>query len=58
MLVYDNSVNDLVTRFDTGTNEVGNEIILAGTERYLEGFSYEFWSTNLTGASVGLRGRM
>ena len=50
VVVYDNSVNDLVSRFDTGTNEVGNEIILAGTERYLEGFSFEFWSTNLTGA--------
>jgi hypothetical protein len=49
VLVYDNSVNDLMTRLETGTNEVGNEIILAGTERYLQGFSYEFWSTNLTG---------
>src|SRR2546427_460045 len=27
-LVYDDSVNDLVTRFDPGTNEVGDEIIL------------------------------
>ena len=50
VVVYDNSVNDLGSRFETGTNEVGNEIILAGTERYLEGFSYEFWSTNLTGS--------
>jgi hypothetical protein len=50
ILVYDNSLNDLLTRFDAGTNEVGNEIILAGAARYLEGFSYEFWSTNLTGA--------
>ncbi len=50
VVVYDNSVNDLVTRFDTGTNEVGNEIVLAGEERYLQGFSYEFWSTNLTGS--------
>ncbi len=51
VLVYDNSANDLATRFEVGTNEAGNQIILAGTERYLEGFSYEFWSTNLTGAS-------
>jgi autotransporter-associated beta strand protein len=51
-LVYDNSVNDLSTRFDTGTNEVGNEILLAGEERYLQGFSYEFWSTNLTDSSL------
>jgi len=48
--VYDNSANDLATRLETGPSEVGEEIILAGTERYLEGFSYEFWSTNLTGA--------
>ncbi len=51
-VVYDNSVNDLVTRFDAGTNEVGNEIILGGEGRYLEGFSYEFWSTNLTGSPL------
>ena len=25
--------------------------MLAGKERYLEGFSYEFWTTNLTGSS-------
>ena len=52
VLVYDNSVNDLLKRFDTGTNEVGNEIILGGEERYLQGFSYEFWSTNLTGSPL------
>jgi uncharacterized repeat protein (TIGR01451 family) len=52
VLVYDNSTNDLRTRFDAGTNEVGNEIILAGTERYLMGFSYEFWSTNVTGSPL------
>ncbi len=51
VLVYDNSVNDLLTRFETGTNELGNEILLAGDERYLQGFSYEFWTTNLTGSS-------
>jgi len=38
-LVYNNAVNDLSARFDTGTNEVGNEILLAGEERYLQGFS-------------------
>ena len=51
-VVYDNSVNDLGRRFVTGTNEVGNEIILAGESRYLQGFSYEFWGTNLTGSPL------
>lgn len=49
-LVYDNAVNDLATRLDPGTNEVGNEIILAGPARYLQEFSFEIWSTNLTGS--------
>lgn len=51
-VVYDNSVNDLLTRFDPGTNEVGNEIILADAARYLTEFSFEFWSTNESGAST------
>ena len=41
-----------MTRFDAGTNEVGNELLLAGPERYLQGFSYEFWSTNVTGSAL------
>src|SRR5664279_1140872 len=45
-VIFDNSVNDLVTRFAPGTNEVGDEIILAGTERYLTNFQFEFWGTN------------
>src|SRR6266853_3113744 len=45
-VIYDNSVNDLSTRFDPGTLEVGDEIILAGPERYLTNFSFEFWGTN------------
>jgi hypothetical protein len=44
--IFDNSVNDLVTRFDPRTNEVGDEILLAGTDRYLSAFSFEFWGTN------------
>ena len=30
-VIFNNSTNDLVTRFDAGTNEVGDEILLAGT---------------------------
>jgi hypothetical protein len=44
--IFDNSVNDLVTRFNPGTLEVGDEIMLGSTERYLTGFSFEFWGTN------------
>jgi hypothetical protein len=50
--IYDNSVNDLLTRFDPGTLEVGDEIILAGTNRELLSFSFEFWGTNTTGATT------
>jgi len=34
------------SRFNPGTNEVGDEIILAGTERYLQRFDFEYWGTN------------
>lgn len=45
-IIFNNSTNDLVTRFTASTNEVGDEILLAGTERYLTNFSFEFWGTN------------
>ena len=44
--IYDNSVNDLKIRFHPGTLEVGDEIILAGTERYLTQFDFEYFGTN------------
>ncbi len=44
--IYDNSVNDLVTRFNPGTAEIGDEIQLAGTERFLTQFDFEYWGTN------------
>jgi hypothetical protein len=49
--IFDNSVNDLVHRWSptlsspTSTLEVGNEILLAGTERYLTFFDFEYWAT-------------
>jgi len=45
-VIYANSTNDLVTRFNPGTTEVGDQIMLAGTERMLTSFSFEFWGTN------------
>jgi hypothetical protein len=45
--IYNNSTNDLTLRFDPGMNQVGNEIILAGTDRYLTDFSFEYWGTSL-----------
>ena len=41
--IYNNSTNDLAIRFNPGTSEIGNEIILAGTDRYLTDFSFEYW---------------
>ena len=46
VFIYNNSTNDLSTRFSPGTLEVGDEITLAGTERYLQSFSFEYWGTN------------
>lgn len=44
--IFDNSVYDLGVRFNPGTTEVGDEISLGGTERYLTSFSFEFWGVN------------
>ena len=49
-IIFNNSTNDLATRFDPSTSEVGDEIILGGPERYLTSFSFEFWGTNSTGS--------
>ena len=46
-VIFNNTANDLVTRFNPGTTEVGNEIMLApGTPRFLTDFSFELWGTN------------
>ena len=45
-IIYDNTVNDLTTRFNPGTFEVGDEITLAGNQRKLQTFSFEFWGTS------------
>ena len=45
-VIFDNTVNDLTVRFNPGTLEVGDQINLAGTDRWLTGFSFEYWGTN------------
>ena len=44
--IFDNTSNDLGIRFNTGNYEVGDQIILAGTQRWLQTFAFEFWGTN------------
>ncbi len=43
--IYDNSVHDSNLRF-AATNEIGDEIIFAGSERVLTNFSFEYWALN------------
>lgn len=47
--IYDNSVNDLETRFETGLLQVGDQIVLApGTPRGLIYFDFEYWGIGNT----------
>ena len=41
---FDNSTADLRARFDPGTSEVGDQIIL-GSSGFLTNFSFEYWGT-------------
>lgn len=50
--IYDNSKNDLLTRFDPGELEVGDEIQLAGSARYLTNFAFEFWAENANSSGL------
>ena len=45
-VIYNNSVTDLNYRFNPGTTEIGDEILLGGTARYLTNFSFEYWGLN------------
>jgi hypothetical protein len=45
-VIFNNSANDLVTRFDPANATVGDEILLGGTSRYLTQFDFEYWGTN------------
>jgi hypothetical protein len=48
-IVYNNSTNDLFTRFNPGLAEVGDEIILAGTARTATLFAFQYWGVNFSG---------
>lgn len=50
--IYDNSKNDLLTRFNPGNFEVGDEIQLAGSARYLTNFAFEFWGESGNGPDL------
>jgi hypothetical protein len=51
--IFNNSVNDLNLRFNPGTYEVGDQVTnLAGTDRLITGFSFEYWGTNTANPSV------
>jgi hypothetical protein len=45
-IVYDNSVNDLAFNLDPGAQEIGDEIFLDGTARWLSEFTFEYWGDN------------
>ena len=51
--VFNNGVNDLNTRFNPGTLEVGDEIVLAAGARYMTNFSFEYWGVNTSGGNFG-----
>jgi subtilisin-like proprotein convertase family protein len=59
-VVYDNSLNDLSLRFDPGTVEVGDEIILNGPANHVGQFAFEFWGsgTNASGFSGNVKARV
>src|SRR5947209_18787322 len=41
--IFDNSAHDLGRRFDPGTLEVGDEIQVVGSSRFITNFSFEYW---------------
>jgi hypothetical protein len=46
-VIYNNTTNDLMARFNPGTTQVGNEILLPATSPgFLTDFSFEYWGTN------------
>jgi hypothetical protein len=45
-VIYDNSANDSRIRFNPGYVEVGDELQLTGSARWLTNFSFEYWGTN------------
>ena len=51
--IFNNTTSDLNLRFNPGTYEVGDQVTnLAGTDRWITGFSFEYWGTNTANPSV------
>jgi len=67
-VIYNNSSNDLVARFETGIREVGNEVILNQNDyanRILSRFTFEYFAVNdvnpggtLSGANISVTLRL
>lgn len=61
--IFDNSTTDLMTRLDAANREIGDQIVLAGTERFLSQFAFEYYGLNsanplaFAGANVEARVR-
>jgi len=53
--IFDNSSNDLLTRLDAANREIGDQIVLAGSERYLTRFAFEYYGLN-TASPVAFAG--
>ena len=51
--VYDNWTNDLGNTLTVGAEEVGNQITLAGAERYASWFALQYWGSNVVGGAFG-----
>ncbi|MFN3407453.1 MAG: hypothetical protein ACK45B_00525 [Limisphaerales bacterium] len=57
--IYDNSQNDLVQRLQAVEGLwFGDEINLAGTDRFMIGFDFQFWATNTTGLTIDVELRL
>lgn len=48
-IVYDNSSNDLNTRFNPDVAQVGDQIILTGSGLTLTNFTFQYWGTGFGG---------
>ena len=55
VVVYDNSINDLHYQFPVNTQEIGDEIMLEGTDRVLTYFEFEYWGVIETSAEACVR---
>ena len=53
--VYDNTSTNLNTRLSAGTVEIGDQILLAGTERTLSSFSFQYYLLSPTPGDETLR---